>query len=200
MFYYSFGHNNIESQPHRNVQCHLKLPGLGRSIGHPSETHLKLKSREISFVHNICFSCSFALKIYPEHGSNTSVFCEKRQSYWITDKEVMGKRDFTRFHEIWGFGPWQLRCYVLCRRQHCSVNNWWDEYSHMLVHTYQMCLKNICTGIWFFFYIITIVIVVTIIITIVFIIMIILFLFYCYFLRRCHKYYYYISLLSSSSL
>ena len=35
----------------------VRTPGVMCNIGYPSETHFKLKSREISFVHNIHFNC-----------------------------------------------------------------------------------------------------------------------------------------------
>ena len=45
----------------------FSTPGLLCNIGYPSETHLKLKSHEISFVHNIRFSCTVVLKFCTEH-------------------------------------------------------------------------------------------------------------------------------------
>ena len=47
--------------------------GLCNNIIYPSKTHLKLKSREISFIHNIRFSCPIVLKFCTEHGSITAV-------------------------------------------------------------------------------------------------------------------------------
>ena len=55
-------------------------------IGYPSETHIKLKSRENSFAHNIRFSCSIVLKLCTEHGSVTAVLYVKFQNDWITNK------------------------------------------------------------------------------------------------------------------
>ena len=50
----------------------------------------KLKSHEISFVHNFRFNC-------PEHGTITAVICAIIQNDWITETDVIGKRDFARF-------------------------------------------------------------------------------------------------------
>ena len=52
-----------------------RQPGVLCNIWYPSKTHLKLKSREISFVHNIRFSCPIVLKFCTEHGSITAVLC-----------------------------------------------------------------------------------------------------------------------------
>ena len=60
------------------------------NIGFQSETSLKLKSHEISFVHNFRFHC-------PEHGTITAVICVIIQNDWITETDVVGKRDFARF-------------------------------------------------------------------------------------------------------
>ena len=54
--------------------------GRGHSLqrlcnaGYPSETHLKLKSREISFTHNSFISIPIILKFCTEHGSITANF------------------------------------------------------------------------------------------------------------------------------
>ena len=57
--------------------------------GYPSETHLELKPREISFVHNILFNNPIVLNFCTEHGSITAVFYAKfqmigqlRQMFW----------------------------------------------------------------------------------------------------------------------
>ena len=71
-----------------------RAPRALYNIGYPSEIHLKLKSREISFAHNSCFSWSIALKFYTEHGSNTAVLCAKFQTEWT---DVMDERDIAIF-------------------------------------------------------------------------------------------------------
>ena len=48
-----------------------------------SEIHLKLKSRETSFIHNICFSYPIILKFFTEHGSDTAMLCAKFQNVWV---------------------------------------------------------------------------------------------------------------------
>ena len=51
----------------------LSNPGVLCNKGYPSETHLKLKSREISFVHNFRFNCSIGLQFCTEHGSGLAI-------------------------------------------------------------------------------------------------------------------------------
>ena len=55
-------------------------------MGYQSETHPKLKSREISFVHNVRFSCPIFLKFCTEHGSITAVLCAKFQNDWVAQQ------------------------------------------------------------------------------------------------------------------
>ena len=91
-------------------------PGVLCNIGYPSETRLKRKSREISFVHDIRFNCPIGLKFCIEHGSDTAVLCAKFQSDQSIEAWVMDKRDFTRFEFKMNFGrisyiaqgPWLL--------------------------------------------------------------------------------------------
>ena len=64
---------------------------------YPSETHLKLKSRENSFVDIICFNCPIALLICTEKGSDTAMFYAKFQDDGMIDSDVMDQRDFARF-------------------------------------------------------------------------------------------------------
>ena len=73
-------------------------PGVLCIIGYPSETHIKLKSREISFVLNIRLDKQIVLIFCTEHGSIIAVLCAKFQYDWKTDKclwtnEVL--RDFS---------------------------------------------------------------------------------------------------------
>ena len=53
-------------------------------VGCPSETQLKLKSREISFVHNFRLNNPIVLKFCKEHGSITAVLWAKCQNDWTT--------------------------------------------------------------------------------------------------------------------
>ena len=70
------------------------------NIVYPSETHLKLNSREISFGQNIYFSGQIVLKICTEHGSYTAMLCTKLHNDLIIDQWVMCKRDFAIISEF----------------------------------------------------------------------------------------------------
>ena len=67
------------------------------NIGYPSETHLKIKSREISFAHNLLISCQIALKICTGHGSITAVLCANFQNNLTTEMNETDERHFARF-------------------------------------------------------------------------------------------------------
>ena len=82
--------------PDNTRSTHLPA-GVLRSIGYLSETHLKLKSREISFVHNICLKNPIVLDFCTQHGSITVVLCVKFQNDWTNATNVMDERDFARF-------------------------------------------------------------------------------------------------------
>ena len=45
------------------------------NIRYPSKTHLKLKPREISFIHDIRFSCLIVLTFCTEHGTDIALLC-----------------------------------------------------------------------------------------------------------------------------
>ena len=91
-------------------------------IGYQSETHLKLKSHKILFVHNICLRCPIVLKFCTEYGSDTAVLCAKFQDDWIIDTAVMEEQDFVRFEFKMSFGwiaynlqrPRPQRVYAIC--------------------------------------------------------------------------------------
>ena len=70
-------------------------------IGSVFETHLKLKSREISFVHNTRFNNPIVLKFGTDHGWITAVLCAKFQNDWTTEAKVMDERGFARFALRW---------------------------------------------------------------------------------------------------
>ena len=70
---------------------------IGVNIGCPSRTHLKLKSRQISSLHNIRSNCPIVLKFCTEYDDITAAPCAKLQNDWINDKWVMGKREFAIF-------------------------------------------------------------------------------------------------------
>ena len=62
-----------------------------------SETHLKLKSREISFTHNSFRGYGIISKFRTEHGSDTAVLCAKFQSDSIAEVDFKKERDLARF-------------------------------------------------------------------------------------------------------
>ena len=57
----------------------------GLCIGYPSEIHLKLKSREISYVHHIRFNSPIALKFCTENAFVIPETCAKFQNDWWTE-------------------------------------------------------------------------------------------------------------------
>ena len=67
------------------------------NTGHPSETHLKLKSREISFFHNTRVNNPIILIFCTEHDSITAVLRVKCQNDWTTETDVIDEQDFARF-------------------------------------------------------------------------------------------------------
>ena len=73
--------------------------------GYPSEAHLKPKSLDIWFYHNLFINYPIVSKFSTEHGSNTAVLCAKFQNDdWITETDVMEERDFARFEFKMSFG------------------------------------------------------------------------------------------------
>ena len=54
-----------------------------------TEIHLKLKSREISFVHNLMLSCQIIFKFSTEHGSVTAMLCANCQKDLTTEVDDM---------------------------------------------------------------------------------------------------------------
>ena len=70
------------------------IKGVLCNIEYPSEIHLKLKSRESLFSHNLFVSYLIALKW---NGSDTAMLCAKFQNDWAIETGVMDSRDFTGF-------------------------------------------------------------------------------------------------------
>ena len=70
------------------------------NVGYPSETHLKPKSGEISFPHNLLISYPIVLKFCIEYDSDAVGLCAKCQNDWTTDNGN-GCYGRTRFREIW---------------------------------------------------------------------------------------------------
>ena len=64
---------------------------------YPSESHLRLKSREISFAHNLLLSCLIVLKFSTGHGSITAMLCAYFQNDLTAEIDV----GFTRIRAIW---------------------------------------------------------------------------------------------------
>ena len=83
------------------IKCyHASCSGALCNIRYPSEIHLKLKSRKISFAHNSCFSWPIAFKFCTVHGSITTVLCATFQTDWTIETDVMDERDFARFAKV----------------------------------------------------------------------------------------------------
>ena len=78
--------------------------GVLCNMGYPSETHLKPKSREISFAHNLLCGYPIVITFCTEHGSDTAVLCAKFQNDWTTETDVMNEWDFARFGSKGSFG------------------------------------------------------------------------------------------------
>ena len=74
-----------------------QLPGSLCNIGYPSETHLKLKSRHVSFADILLRSCLIVVNFCIEHGSDTAVLCARSQNDYATETDITQKR----FREIW---------------------------------------------------------------------------------------------------
>ena len=98
----------------RRGTVQLKNMGLSNVGGYPSETHLKLKTRNISLVHNIPFGLHMFLIFCRDHVSITAVQCTTIQNGWVNMKKAMGKRDLAWFEfkiRFWHIsyvaqGPW----------------------------------------------------------------------------------------------
>ena len=89
-------------------------------VGHPSETYLKLKSREIFFDHNIHFGGQIASKFCTTHDSNTAMLRAKYEYDSTTAKWVIDERDFTRFEFKMNFLGDIIYCNTVPNRCCCS--------------------------------------------------------------------------------
>ena len=78
--------------------------GCGCNIGYHTETHLKLKSREISVAHNLFLSSQVDLEFCAEYGGDTVVSYGNCQNDWASEIDVLNKRYFTRFELRMSFG------------------------------------------------------------------------------------------------
>ena len=80
------------------------------NIGCPSKIHLKPKSHEISFAHNLLLSYPIVLKFCTEDGSITALLlCEECQNDAISPMDVTDEWDLARFAFKMSFG--QI-CYI----------------------------------------------------------------------------------------
>ena len=108
------------------------------NIGYPSETHLKLTSHKISFVHNICLSCPIVF--CTEHGTDTAMLRAKFQANWIIETDVMDEQVSVRFlfkmsfggiyyiahhpgissslHMSWDLHTLLFKCFFMCSQYH----------------------------------------------------------------------------------
>ena len=75
-----------------------------------SETHLKPKSVEIWFAHNLFLNYLIILKFWTEHGSVIAMLCAKFKNDLTTEMDVMDERDFTRFEFKMSF--WWISSYI----------------------------------------------------------------------------------------
>ena len=130
-----------------NKQCYLC------NMGYPSETHLDLNSREVSFAHNLLLSHKIVLKSCTEHGSITAVLCTKFQNDWTNDTDVIDERDIARIkftkvtgtcdaemdHYIWLVNSHYIQFYLRVKCHVCVnetfVKSWFEyQISTLLLH------------------------------------------------------------------
>ena len=97
-------HIFLHSRYHRNwLLVDVRNPGCW-AIRYLSESHLKLKSREISFVHNLLINYPIALIFCAEHGSDTAMLCVKFRNDCRNVAYVMDGWDYVRFGFKMSFG------------------------------------------------------------------------------------------------
>ena len=70
------------------------------SMRYPAETHLKLKSRKVSFTHNLFRTCPIGLVFRTEHGSDTAVLCAEFQNDWTNEMDVMDGGDSSSIAQL----------------------------------------------------------------------------------------------------
>ena len=90
------------------------------NIESPSETHLKLKSRKVSFVRNLLWIWSIVSKFCPKHGGDTVVLYAKCHNNWATETDVMDEQVFARVESKMIFEEYPIfrSPQVICRRSH----------------------------------------------------------------------------------
>ena len=104
------------------------------NVGYPPETHLKFKSRDISFDHNLLLSHQIVLKFCTEHGSITAVLGANFQNDLAIDIYVMDERDFARFKLKMTFG----------RLSHIALSSWFcaSDLYQQAFHIQIICLQS----------------------------------------------------------
>ena len=111
------------------------------NIGYTSETHFKLKSREISCVYNIRFSCLVVSKFCTEHGSITAVLYATFQNDRAIAKLVTGKQYFRRFQFKIRFGRISYIAQGHSARPLAHYTNWPSlRHSTYIMH-FRLCLS-----------------------------------------------------------
>ena len=97
----------------------LSKPRVLCNMRYPSETHLKLQSREVSFAYHLFGNCLIVLKYCTEHGSDTAVLCATFQNDWAgTGTDVMDRRDFARVEFKMCFG--RISHFLYCKAHSMS--------------------------------------------------------------------------------
>ena len=80
------------------VETHLGRPQAVVALQHILlETHLPVKSSEISFAHNLLLSCEIVLTLCTEHDCVSVVLCANFGNDFTTEIDVLDERNFTRF-------------------------------------------------------------------------------------------------------
>ena len=98
----------------------MKETGALCTMGHPSETHLKLKSHEDLFTHNLFRNGPIVLKVCAGYDSDTAMLCAKFKNILTTDMDVMDQWDFVRFQFNMNFGD-----ILYCAAPQESYLMWW---------------------------------------------------------------------------
>ena len=92
-------------------------------IGYPSETHLQLKSRDISFVHYISFSRSIIKFFCLVHDNDTAVPCAKCQDDSNIQMDVLNDGIFAKFEFKMRFG----------QISYIEQHPWWCTYAVLVM-------------------------------------------------------------------
>ena len=96
--------HDVNPHQHSTLQSHETIKHRTRPTGALCNTHLKLKSREVSFAHNWFRNYPIILEFCTERGCDAVVLCAKFQNDWTTKRDAMDKRDFARLEFKMRFG------------------------------------------------------------------------------------------------